>query len=139
MIPQHHGTRTISFFYQLASEQTTEIVDPAPFTYPGPRPQTREAAILMLADSTEAAARASRDHSREAIEQLVERIIHQRLEEGQFDDCNITLRDLTAIKRSFVTLLTGIYHPRIPYPAPGPEPGPEQPASMAPSRSDVPA
>jgi cyclic-di-AMP phosphodiesterase PgpH len=139
MIPQHHGTRTISFFYQQASEQTTEAVDPALFTYPGPRPQSREAAILMLADSTEAAARASRDHSREAIEQLVERIIRQRLDEGQFDDCNITLRDLTEIKRSFVTLLTGIYHPRIPYPAPKPDV--EQPASITakqPSRGDVP-
>jgi membrane-associated HD superfamily phosphohydrolase len=96
----------------------------------------------MLADSTEAAARASRDHSREAIEQLVERIVRQRLEEGQFDDCNITLRDLTAIKRSFVTLLTGIYHPRIPYPSPKSQA--EEPASLPaagthPSRSDVPA
>lgn len=116
MIPQHHGTRTISFFYQQASERTSDSVDAALFTYPGPRPQSREAAILMLSDSTEAAARASRDHSREAIEQLVDRIIRQRLEEGQFDDCNLTLRDLTRIKQSFVTLLTGIYHPRIPYP-----------------------
>jgi putative nucleotidyltransferase with HDIG domain len=146
MIPQHHGTRTISFFYQQASEQTTEAVDAALFTYPGPRPQSREAAILMLADSTEAAARASRDHSREAIEQLVERIVRQRLEEGQFDDCNITLRDLTAIKRSFVTLLTGIYHPRIPYPQPAAESAapnpPAAPASIAaakPSGSDAPA
>src|SRR6266851_1266767 len=128
MIPQHHGTRTISFFYQQASERTTENVDAALFTYPGPRPQTREAAILMLADSTEAAARAARDHSREAIEHLVERIIRQRLEEGQFDDCNLTLRDLTRIKQSFVTLLTGIYHPRIPYPpASNTRPTPDQP------------
>jgi putative nucleotidyltransferase with HDIG domain len=116
MIPQHHGTRTISFFYQQAAERTTETLDAALFTYPGPRPQSREAAILMLSDSTEAAARAARDHSREAIEQLVDRIIRQRLEEGQFDDCNLTLRDLTRVKQSFVTLLTGIYHPRIPYP-----------------------
>ena len=119
MIPQHHGTRMISFFYQQASERTTDTVDAALFTYPGPRPQSREAAILMLSDSTEAAARAARDHSREAIEQLVERIVRQRLEEGQFDDCNLTLRDLTKIKQSFVTLLTGIYHPRIPYPSAG--------------------
>src|SRR5215471_10392058 len=116
MIPQHHGTRMISFFYQQAAEQTSETVDAALFTYPGPRPQSREAAILMLSDSTEAAARASRDHSREAIEHLVERIVRQRLEEGQFDECNLTLRDLTSIKHSFVTRLTGIYHPRIPYP-----------------------
>ena len=121
MIPQHHGTRTISFFYQQAAERTTETVDAELFMYPGPRPQSREAAILMLSDSTEAAARAARDHSREAIEQLVERIIRQRLEEGQFDDCNLTLRDLTRIKESFVTLLTGIYHPRIPYPPAGGE------------------
>src|SRR5712691_10616469 len=128
MIPQHHGTRTISFFYQQASERTTENVDAALFTYPGPRPQTREAAILMLSDSTEAAARAARDHSRETIEHLVERIIRQRLEEGQFDDCNLTLRDLTRIKQSFVTLLTGIYHPRIPYPPAGTtRPTPDQP------------
>jgi putative nucleotidyltransferase with HDIG domain len=116
MIPQHHGTRTISFFYQQAAEQTVGNPDPALFTYPGPRPQSREAAILMLADSTEAAARASRDHSREAIDRLVDNIVRQRLEEGQFDDCDLTLRDLTRIKESFVTLLTGIYHPRIPYP-----------------------
>ncbi|HET6319359.1 MAG TPA: HDIG domain-containing protein [Chloroflexota bacterium] len=119
MIPQHHGTRTISFFYQQASERTTEMVDAALFTYPGPKPQTRESAILMLADSTEAAARASRDHSRDAIEHLVDRIVRQRLEEGQFDECNLTLRDLTRIKQSFVTLLSGIYHPRIPYPPSG--------------------
>lgn len=117
MIPQHHGTRLISFFYQQAAEHAVEDVDPAPFTYAGPRPQSREAAILMLADSTEAAARAARDHSRDGIERLVDHIIRQRLEEGQFDDCNLTLRDLTRIKLSFVTLLTGIYHPRIPYPA----------------------
>lgn len=117
MIPQHHGTRTISFFYQQAAEQTAEAVDPALFAYPGPRPQSREAAILMLADSTEAAARAARDHSHEAIERLVESLVRQRLDEGQFDDCNLTLRDLTQIKASFVTLLHGIYHPRIAYPA----------------------
>ena len=131
MIPQHHGTRTISFFYQQASERSTETVDAALFTYPGPRPQTREAAILMLSDSTEAAARAARDHSRTGIEDLVEHIVRQRLEEGQFDDCNLTLRDLTRIKQSFVTLLTGIYHPRIPYPPSKTEAQPplEQPRS----------
>lgn len=137
MIPQHHGTRTISFFYQQAAERTTETVDAALFTYPGPRPQSREAAILMLSDSTEAAARASRDHSREAIEQLVERIIRQRLEEGQFDDCNLTLRDLTRIKQSFVTLLTGIYHPRIPYPPSGGEARPALGEARSGAGSDV--
>jgi putative nucleotidyltransferase with HDIG domain len=132
MIPQHHGTRTISFFYQQAAERTVGNPDPALFTYPGPRPQSREAAILMLADSTEAAARASRDHSREAIDRLVEQIVRQRLEEGQFDECDLTLRDLTMIKESFVTLLTGIYHPRIPYPpSKPPADGASRPAQRA--------
>lgn len=136
MIPQHHGTRMISFFYQQAAERAADTVDAAPFTYPGPRPQSREAAILMLSDSTEAAARAARDHSREAIEQLVERIVRQRLEEGQFDDCNLTLRDLTRIKQSFVTLLTGIYHPRIPYP-PSSKPRALAEPARTPSGTDV--
>jgi membrane-associated HD superfamily phosphohydrolase len=89
----------------------------------------------MLADSTEAAARAARDHSRAAIEQLVERIVLQRLEEGQFDDCNLSLRDLTRIKQSFVTLLTGIYHPRIPYPEPPATAESEQLASDTPAEA----
>jgi putative nucleotidyltransferase with HDIG domain len=137
MIPQHHGTRTISFFYQQASERTMDDVDAALFTYPGPRPQSREAAVLMLADSTEAAARAARDHSREAIEHLVDRIVRQRLDEGQFDDCNLTLRDLTRIKQSFVTLLTGIYHPRIPYPPTTTESQPALEPSRTPIGTDV--
>ena len=138
MIPQHHGTRTISFFYQQAvgthdRDRSTRRSSPIP----GPRPQSREAAILMLSDSTEAAARASRDHSREAIEHLVERIVRQRLEEGQFDDCNLTLRDLTRIKQSFVTLLTGIYHPRIPYPPSSTEPAPARSKARSPCRRRV--
>src|SRR5207237_9329602 len=112
-------------------------VDPALLPSPGRRPQSRQAAIRMLSHSTEAGARASRDHSREAIEHLVERIIRQRLEEGQFDDCNLTLRDLTRIKQSFVTLLTGIYHPRIPYPQSYPGTGVESRPPVAPSRTDV--
>ena len=117
LIPQHHGTRSISFFYQRAAEHDPRV-DPLQFAYPGPKPQSKEAAILMLADSTEAAARASKDHTPEALAQLVNHIVMQRLEEGQFDECNLTLRDLNAIKRAFCTLLTGIYHPRIEYPAP---------------------
>ncbi len=136
MIPQHHGTRTISFFYQQAAEQSESEVDPLLFTYPGPRPQSREAALLMLADSTEAAARASRDHSPEALELLVERIVRQRLEDGQFDECDLTLRDLTRIKQSFVALLNGIYHPRIPYP---PTTSASESASALPLPTDAPA
>jgi membrane-associated HD superfamily phosphohydrolase len=117
LIPQHHGTRLISFFYQQAAEHDPQA-DAAQFTYPGPRPQSKEAAILMLADSIEAAARASKDHSQEALAQLVNRIVMQRVEEGQFDECPLTLSDLNGIKRAFCTLLLGIYHPRIEYPQP---------------------
>ncbi len=124
LIPQHHGSRPISFFYQKAAEHDPHA-DLTQFSYPGPRPQSKEAAILMLADSTEAAARASKDHSAEALANLVNRIVMQRVEEGQFDQCNLTLRDLDAIKRSFQALLGGIYHPRIDYPQasePAPQP-----------------
>jgi cyclic-di-AMP phosphodiesterase PgpH len=116
MIPQHHGTRLVSFFYQRAQEGGNGEARIEDFSYPGPRPRSKEAAIVMLADSIEAATRASRDHSQEAIEHLVEDIILQRLSEGQLDECDLTLRDLQRIKHSFATLLVGMYHPRIEYP-----------------------
>lgn len=116
MIPQHHGTRMVSFFYQQAAEQEPTPPDPAKFRYQGPRPQSKEAALLMLADGIEAATRAMRQHSREGIADLVERLIMQRLSEGQLDECELTLRDLHKIKEVFTTLLVGVYHPRIEYP-----------------------
>jgi putative nucleotidyltransferase with HDIG domain len=116
LIPQHHGTRLVSFFYQRAQEGGNGEARVEDFSYPGPRPRSKEAAIVMLADSIEAATRASRDHSQEAIEHLVEDIILQRLSEGQLDECDLTLRDLQRIKHSFATLLVGMYHPRIEYP-----------------------
>jgi putative nucleotidyltransferase with HDIG domain len=117
MIPQHHGTRLVSFFYDRATEGGGNgEVREQDFTYPGPRPQSKEAAIVMIADSVEAATRASRDHSTEAIDALVDKILHQRLEEGQFDECDLTLRDLQRIKQACVRFLLGMYHPRIEYP-----------------------
>ena len=91
--------------------------DPADFRYPGPRPQSKETALVMLADSTEAVVRASQDHSQERIDALVEEVIAERVAEGQFDDCDITLRDLRVIAQSFKSSLRAIYHPRIEYPA----------------------
>lgn len=116
MIPQHHGTRLVSFFYQQATRDGNAEARLEDFTYPGPKPQSKEAAIVMLADSVEAAARASRDHAPDALSALVEKIILQRLSEGQLDECDLTLRDLQRIKVSFCTLLVGMYHPRIEYP-----------------------
>lgn len=114
---EHHGSRLVAFFYRKAAGDDPQV-DPAIFTYPGPRPQSRETAIAMLADSTEAVVRASRDHSFERIDALVEGVIAERLGEGQFDDCALTLRDLRAIADSFKATLRAIYHPRIEYPQP---------------------
>lgn len=120
LIPQHHGSRLVSFFYDQAveaAEQTGQAPpDPARFKYPGPRPQSKEGAILMMADSVEAAARASRDHSAEAITALVEKLVMGRVAEGQLDDCDLTLRDVQRIKDAFRAILIGMYHPRIEYP-----------------------
>ena len=120
LIPQHHGTRLVSFFYDQAVDaagQTGQTPpDPSRFRYPGPRPQSKEGAILMLADSVEAAARASRDHSAESITTLVEKLVMGRVAEGQLDDCDLTLRDVQRIKDAFRAILIGMYHPRIEYP-----------------------
>jgi cyclic-di-AMP phosphodiesterase PgpH len=114
---EHHGTRLVAFFYRKAAESDPEI-DPGIFAYPGPRPRTRETAIAMLADSTEAIVRSSRDHSHERIDALVEGVIAERLAEGQFDECDLTLKDLRTIAESFKATLRAMYHARIEYPAP---------------------
>jgi hypothetical protein len=116
-IPQHHGTRLVTYFYHEACERYgKENVDKADYRYPGPKPQTREAAILMLADSVQAIAQAERPDGPEQIDEIVRGVINQRLAEGQLDECNLTLRDLSTIRRSFVDILQGIYHDRIKYP-----------------------
>lgn len=141
MIPQHHGTRLVSFFYQQASQSGDIEARIQDFTYPGPKPQSKEAALVMLSDGVEAATRASKDHSPEAINTLVERIVMERLAEGQLEECDLTLRDLQRIKDSFRTLLNGMYHPRIEYPEsvaePGPLPAELTPASDAPAKSEA--
>ncbi len=114
---EHHGSRLVAYFYRKAAARDPEI-DPAIFSYPGPRPRSRETAIAMLADSTEAVVRASRDHAYEAIDRLVEGVVAERLAEGQFDDCALTMRDLRTIANSFKATLRAIYHPRIEYPEP---------------------
>ena len=116
-IPEHHGTRLVTYFYRKAAidDATT---DPEKFRYPGPRPQSRETAIVMLADSVEAVVRSSRDRSAERIDSLVDAVIAERVAEGQLDECDITLRDLKTVGESFKTTLRGVYHPRIEYPAP---------------------
>ncbi len=116
-IPEHHGTRLVAYFYRKAAEHDPGI-DPALFTYEGPRPQSKETAIVMLADSTEAMVRSSADRSAGRIDQLVEEVIAERMQEGQLDDSDLTLRDLRTIAESFKATMRAVYHPRVQYPAP---------------------
>jgi putative nucleotidyltransferase with HDIG domain len=114
-IPEHHGTRLASFFYDQARQQDEEI-DPELFRYPGPRPQSKETAIVMLADGVEATVRANQERTPERMSEIVERTIADRIREGQLDECDLTLRDLQTIRDSFKTTLQAMYHPRIEYP-----------------------
>jgi hypothetical protein len=114
-IPQHHGTALISYFHARAQQQAADV-DDAQFRHSGPKPQTREAAILMLADSTEASVRSLSEHDEPAIRAMVDRIIRERLEDGQFDECDLTLRDVEHIREAFVAQLLGMYHRRVEYP-----------------------
>ena len=116
-IPQHHGTRRVQFFYRRAAAEDPDV-DPSLFEYPGPKPQSREAAIIMLADSSEATVRASSDRSQERIREIVEAVVRERIEEGQFDESDISLRDLRVVAESFIQTLSAVYHPRVEYPQP---------------------
>ena len=116
LIAQHHGTGQAAYFYRKALKQGKEI-DASSFSYPGPRPQTREAAIVMLADSAEAAVRAASDRSPLEIDARVDEVIAERLEEKQLDESLLTLRDIGLISESFKATLRGVYHPRLEYPA----------------------
>ena len=116
-IPEHHGTRTVTYFYRRAAEEDPNV-DVDSFRYPGPKPQSRETAIAMLADSCEAAVRSSPDHSAEGIGQIVDEVYNERLSEGQLDESDLTLKNIRALAESFKATLRAVYHPRVEYPAP---------------------
>lgn len=113
-IEQHHGTSVIHYFYHRALEQKAEA-KPESFRYPGPMPKSKETAILMLADSVEAASRAMEEPSPSRLKDMVEKIINNKFTDGQFSECPITLHDLSSIAESLVTTLNGIFHVRIEY------------------------
>ena len=117
-IPEHQGTGIIKFFYHQALERAEDPsqVDEADFRYPGPKPQRKETAIVMLADSCEAAVRAAHPASGEEIGKVVRRIINEKLTSGELDECDLTARDLDQIRGAFVEMLQGVFHPRIKYP-----------------------
>ncbi|MBN2037432.1 MAG: HDIG domain-containing protein [Chitinispirillaceae bacterium] len=118
VIAQHHGTSWVSFFYEKALEQDPhKQVQEQDFRYPGPPPQTRETAIIMLADSVEAASRSLGTSSPKMLRELVKKIIRNKFMDGQLDQCNLTLRDLDGIVEGFMPVLQGMFHSRITYPS----------------------
>ncbi len=114
LIPQHHGSTHAAYFYRKAT--SNGLVDENAFRYPGPKPQSREAAILMLADGVEATTRAERPASPQQIRAIIDRIVDERLRDGQLSECDLTLRDIGQIKDAFADVLQGLFHPRIRYP-----------------------
>jgi len=116
IIEQHHGSSIIAYFYHQAKQSDKDFPIEEDFRYPGPKPQSKAAAIVMLADSVEAAARTLDKPTPTKIENLVKQIVHNILEDGQLDESPLSLRDINTITRAFSRILTGIYHQRIEYP-----------------------
>lgn len=150
-ILQHHGHGLARYFYtQACNQHPNEYVDPEPFTYPGPNPQTREAAIVMMADATEAASKSLTDHSREAICDLVNKIIDGQIANGLLKEAPISFRDVEIIKNTFIERLGTFYHMRVKYPdqikkksdepqAEKPAENAEQPAATTEVKPELPA
>jgi membrane-associated HD superfamily phosphohydrolase len=119
VIPQHHGTRVMTYFYQKARDsggaKEPEPVE-ADFRYPGPTPQSREAAIIMMADSVEAASRTLLEPTKSQIKRMIDRLVDSIILDGQLVECEITLKDIQLVKESFFKILTGTFHHRIDYP-----------------------
>lgn len=117
IIKQHHGTGLVFYFFKRALEKTEgEDVFEEGFRYPGPKPQTKEAACVLLADSVEAASRTLSDPTSSSIQGLVKKVINNKFIDGQLDECELTLKDLEKIAEVFTHILTGIYHSRVEYP-----------------------
>ena len=139
-IPTHHGTARIEYFYRKAVEQTDPDEPPvleSEFRYPGPRPNSKETGILMLADSIEAASRSLDDPTHNRLKSLIDLIFKERIDDGQLDDTDLTFRDLRQIKDKFLKMLMGIYHVRVKYPDQDEEMGEEpQPAVSVPKDVD---
>ena len=133
-IPQHHGTRVIAYFYHKAKAEADRRGEPLnveDFRYPGPKPQSKEAAILMLADGAEASVRSLEDRNEENIRAIIKKIIDTVVADGQFDECNLTMRELTLVRESLVSTLQNVYHQRISYPGFNPPSKAEQAMTQA--------
>ncbi len=117
-IPQHHGTRTLHYFLKKAQAEARddEVISENDFRYPGPKPQFKESAIMMIADSCEAAARSLSEPTPENIRYIVTKIIDAILSDDQLDECDLTLRELTQVREAMIKSLVAIYHSRVDYP-----------------------
>lgn len=116
-IREHHGTQKIAYFWARAKERAPDAdLDPSDFCYPGPKPQSKETAVVLLADAVESTARTLAEPTPDRIRELVDRIVDARVEEGELDQSPLTLRELDVVKGEFVRVLTGVYHHRIDYP-----------------------
>ena len=123
MIPQHHGTSRVSFFYNKAVEQLDPDrgeVDETDYRYPGPKPQTREAGLMMLADGVEASTRSLQNITPGAVRAQVAKIVNGRIADGQLDECPLTLKDLHTVSEAFIQTVLGFHHHRVEYPEPLP-------------------
>ena len=118
VIEQHHGTTLVKYFYITTknNSKNPDEINPEDFSYKGPIPETKEAGIIMLADGVEASVRSINEPTKGKIEEMINNIIKDRLDEGQLDNCDLTLRDINKIRKAFMKLLMGIYHQRIEYP-----------------------
>ena len=114
---EHHGTLPIKYFYNKAMKLSGGDADVADYSYLGPTPQSKIAAIVMISDASEAATRALRDRSPASVERTVRSIIEERMDLDQFAECDITIRELTIIKQTLVEALSGVHHHRVEYPA----------------------
>lgn len=112
---QHHGTSLLKFFYYKAKEQNDKVSE-EDFRYSGPKPQTKENAIISVADSVEAAVRSLKEPNSDKIQALIQAIVKDKLQDGQFDECDLSLREIKKMEESFCTTLNGIFHSRIEYP-----------------------
>jgi hypothetical protein len=123
-IMEHHGTTLVSYFYSQALTQAEDedSVDVEQFMYPGPKPQSRETAVVMLADSCESTVRARKPSNKQEIAEIVEQIVENRMRDGQLDESDLTLKDIETARAIFVEMLQAVFHPRINYPTPPPSP-----------------
>ena len=116
-ITTHHGTMQAKYFYTLYKNEHPEVAaNPKDFTYPGPRPQNKETAVVMIIDGIEAATRALKEKNRDTIREVIEKMVQAKIDDGQLDNAALTLREITIIKETLLEKLMNIYHVRIEYP-----------------------